>query len=85
MAKSIAKKSTAKKSANGQKARKPNAIHEALVKLMTRPNGATITDIQEAKFKAAAMQALKIVGRRGYKTNVVKKAGELTRYVAKRA
>jgi len=79
----MTKKPASKKSTNSQKARKPNAIHEALVKLMTRPNGATITDIQQAKFKAAAMQALKIVGRRGYKTSVVKKAGELTRYVAK--
>jgi hypothetical protein len=52
---------------------------------MTRPKGATLQEIKAAKFKAAAMAALKIVERRGFKTSVVKKAGELTRYVAKRA
>jgi hypothetical protein len=31
------------------------------------------------------MAALKIAERRGYKTNVVKKAGELTRYAARKA
>jgi hypothetical protein len=52
---------------------------------MTRPKGATLAEIKAAKFKAAAMAALKIVERRGYKTNVVKKDGELTRYVARKA
>jgi hypothetical protein len=56
-----------------------------LVKLLSRPTGATITDISEAGFKYAAMAAMKIVERRGYKTSVVKKPGELTRYIAKRA
>jgi len=76
---------SATKNAAVKVARKLNAVHEALIKLMTRPKGATLAEIKAAKFNAAAMQALKIVGRRGYKTNVVKKAGELTRYVAKRA
>jgi hypothetical protein len=67
------------------KARKPNPLHEKLIKLFVRPNGATITDIAAAKFKYPAIQALRIAERRGYKTNVVKKAGELTRYVARRA
>jgi hypothetical protein len=52
---------------------------------MTRPSGATLAEIKAAKFNAAAMQAIKIVERRGFKTSVVKKDGELTRYVAKRA
>jgi hypothetical protein len=83
MTKAIAKKTTSKKS-NSQKAHKPNPIHDALVKLMTRPSGATITEIKATKFNAPAMQALKIVERRGYKTSVVKKPGELTKYIAKR-
>jgi hypothetical protein len=42
-------------------------------------------EISAAKFNAPAIQALRIVERRGYKTSVVKKPGELTRYIAKRA
>jgi hypothetical protein len=53
---------------------RPNPIHQTLIKLMSRPNGATITDIAAAKFKAPAIQALRLVGRRGYKTSVVKKS-----------
>jgi hypothetical protein len=79
--KKSAKKSVAKK-ANGKQ---PNAVHERLIKLMTRPNGATITDIAEAKFKGPSMAALKIVERRGYKVKVDKKPGELTCYIAKKA
>jgi hypothetical protein len=70
------------KKANGKK---PNALHDKLVALMTRPNGATITDLQAAKFKRPSIAALRIVAHRGFKTSVVKKKGELTRYVAKRA
>jgi hypothetical protein len=89
MAKSIAKKSaksTSKKATNGQKVHKPNALHEKLVKLFARPNGATITEIAAAGFKYPAVQALKIAERRGFKTSS-KKPGprELNRYYAKRA
>jgi len=66
------------KSTNGQKARKPNKLHDTLVRLLSRPNGATITDISEAGFKYAAMTAMKIVERRGYKTTSKKVPGELT-------
>jgi hypothetical protein len=46
---------------------------------------AVAAEISAAKFNAPAIQALRIVERRGYKTSVVKKPGELTRYIAKRA
>jgi hypothetical protein len=81
----MTKKPTSKKSTNGKPQRKPNPMHDALVKLMTRPNGADITEIKGTGFNAPCMQALKLVERRGFKTRVVKKAGELARYVAKRS
>jgi hypothetical protein len=37
------------------------------------------------RFEYPAIMALRIAERRGYKTSAVKKPGELTRYVAKRA
>jgi hypothetical protein len=46
---------------------------------------ATITDTVEAGFKYPAINALRIAERRGYKTNVIKKDGELTRYTARRS
>jgi hypothetical protein len=61
---------------------KANALHEKLIKLFSRPNGATLTDTWECGYKYPAVQALRIAERHGYKTNVVKKSGELTRYVA---
>jgi len=85
----MSKKSTSKKPVTKKIAskatKKPNALHEKLIKLFVRPNGATITDIAAAKFKYPAIQALRIAERRGYKTSVSKKPGKLTRYIAKRA
>jgi len=72
------------KSSNGQRARKPNKLHDTLVRLLSRSNGATITDISEAGFKYAVMAAMKIVERRGYKTTSSKKPGELTIYKARK-
>jgi hypothetical protein len=43
--KAVAKKSTTKK-AVAVKERAPNPLHEKLIALMTRKNGATITDFQ---------------------------------------
>jgi hypothetical protein len=51
---------------------------------LTRKDGATLTDIGKAGFRYPAIQALRIAERRGMKTSVVKKEGELTRYFAKR-
>jgi hypothetical protein len=39
------------KSTNGQKARKPNKLHDTLVRLPSRPNGATITDISGSRIQ----------------------------------
>jgi hypothetical protein len=83
------KKKSAKKSAEAvakkANSKKPNLVHEKLIKLMTRPTGATITDLADAGFKYASIQALKIAERRGLKVRVDKKPGELTRYIAKKA
>lgn len=92
-------KKAAKKKGNGGKTirvagdlkrkaatRKPNALHDKLIKLFSRPNGATMHDTWEAGFYFPAMAALKIAERRGMKVTVVprkKGSGELTRYIAK--
>lgn len=63
-------------------AKKFTALHEKLVKLFRRPNGATLADTVEAGYKYPAVFALRIAERRGLKTKIVKKEGEPTRYVA---
>jgi len=65
--------------------KKPNELHEKLIALLTRKDGATMHDTWNVGFEYPAMLALKIAERRGYKTSVVKKKGELSRYIAKRA
>lgn len=85
--KASAKKGKAAKTAKAITVRKPNPLHDKLIKLFTRPNGATMHDTVEAGFKYPAKAALKIAERRGYKINVVPKkngSGELTRYIARR-
>jgi len=66
-----------------KKARKAEALHDKLIKLFTRLNGATLTDT--VGFKCPAMAALKIAERRGYKVTTNKVPGELTRYIARKA
>lgn len=63
---------------------KLNTLHDTLLKLFIRPDGATMHDTWNAGFVYPAMAALKIAERHGYKTRVVKRKGELTRYYAKR-
>jgi hypothetical protein len=85
---SVAKKSKKPVVANVLKSRKSNAsnaLHEKLVKLFSRPNGATINDLNAAGFKYSARQALKIAEHRGLKTSAKKPDGELTRNYAKKA
>jgi hypothetical protein len=77
----VAKKSTAK--ANG-KVRQTNPLHAKLIALLSRPTGATISDLSSAGFKYAAVAARKIAERHGYKTTSDKKKGELTIYKATR-
>lgn len=64
--------------------RRPNPLHDRLVKLLMRPEGATMHDTWNAGFYFPAKVALKLAARRGLKTKVVKVKGELTRYIARR-
>lgn len=60
-----------------------DALHEKLIALFKRPNGATLEDTVKAGYKYPAVFALRIAERRGLKVAVVKKEGERTRYLAK--
>lgn len=63
-----------------------DALHEKLITLFKRPTGATLAEIKAAGYDyAPGIFALRIAERRGYKTSVVKKDGERTRYLAKGA
>jgi hypothetical protein len=79
------KKPVVVKVLKSRKSNATNALHEKLVKLFSRPDGATINDLNEAGFKYSARQALRIAERRGLKTSAKKPDGELTRYYAKKA
>lgn len=83
--KSAAKKVMAAKSKNGNgKSAKTNPLHDKLMSLFTRKEGATMHDTWNAGYKYPAMQALKIAERHGLKVSVKKENGEMTRYFAKR-
>lgn len=57
---------------------------EKVVQLMLKKDGATIHDFVKAGFNQPAMAAVKAAKRRKFKTKIVHKAGELTRYQASR-
>jgi hypothetical protein len=59
-------------------------LQKKLIDLLTRPQGATLTDTWNAGFEYPVMAALKMAERHGYKTSKKKEAGELTRYMARR-
>lgn len=81
-AKVVSKKNgNGKKDGNGKKVLKP--LQAKLISLFTRKEGATMHDTFHAGYQFPAMQALKMAERHGYKVNVKKQAGELTRYFAK--
>jgi len=97
MARSIAKKSAkvAVKSTKSAKATKKavavvvkksralNPLHEKLIALMVRKDGATIADFQTVEgFNIPSMAALRIAERHGYKATSSKKPGERTVYKA---
>ena len=82
--KKVAKKA-AKKVAKITQNRPLNALQEKLLKLFHRPQGATLADVVAAGANRPAMMALRMFERRGYKTSVVKKEGEVTRYIARKA
>jgi hypothetical protein len=60
-------------------------MHERLIRLFTRANGATVHDTMEAGFKAPAIAALRIVERKGDKVSSKKVPGELTVYTARKS
>jgi len=66
-----------------KKVAKTNPIHEKLISLFKRPDGATLHDTWNAGYHFPAMAAVKIAKRRGLKVKIIKKKGELTRYVAR--
>ena len=78
------KKATTKVAVTNRRSRRTNVLHDRLIKLMQRPEGATMHDTYNAGYYYPAMSALKIAERRGLKTRVSKRPGELTRYYAKR-
>ena len=83
----VIKKPTNNRKALALRGRKPqgrNAIHKKLIKMMSRPSGATLHDTWNAGYRFPAMSALKIVERYGYRTNIIKKEGELARYYARK-
>jgi hypothetical protein len=76
----VAKKSTTKKSAV-EKA--PNPLHEKLIALMARKEGATISDFQSVDgFNIPSMAVVRIAQRHGYEASASKKPGERTVYKA---
>lgn len=76
--KKVAKKVAKKTNGNG----KQEATREAVIRLLLRKTGATLTDIKEAGLNQAAAAALRMAETRGYKTKSSKEEGELTRYFA---
>jgi hypothetical protein len=86
--KSVAKKSTtpvAKKvtKATAKKSAAPNPLHEKLIALMARKDGATISDFQTVDgFNIPSMAAMRIAERHGYQVSASKKPGERTIYKA---
>lgn len=80
-AKTATKKPTAKKDATNT--REMSDVQEKLIKLFVRPNGVTLDDVRFAN--RPAMMCLKPFERRGYKISVVKKEGEPTRCLARKA
>jgi hypothetical protein len=82
-AKKSAKKSNAKKPVAVKKAVAPNQLHQKLIALMARKEGAGIADFQTVEgFNLPSMAVVRIAERHGYKTNVSKKPGERTVYKA---
>lgn len=79
-AKKVAKK--VKKAPAAPKVKTQTDDQKAVFKLMTRANGATIKDFQEAGYVWPAQGVMKMAERNGYKTSQKKAKGELTRYFA---
>ncbi len=73
------------------KAAKVPAVHtanerqERVFALLSRPDGATIKDIQGAGYLWAANAVLKMASRNGYVTSIKKVEGGTNRYIARKA
>ena len=79
-AKAVAKKAVTKK-ALAEKASNP--MHEKLIALMLRKDGAGIADFQKVEgFNIPSMAVVRIAERAGYKADASKKPGERTVYKA---
>lgn len=71
-----AKKSSVKKSV----AKRGPSRLDAVIKLLLRKEGATLTDTVAAGFNQPVKAALNAAEKRGYKTRSAKEKGELRRY-----
>jgi hypothetical protein len=78
MAKSV-KKVTKRTAAQNEKFAE---TRDKIVKLLRRPNGATIAELNEVGHNASAQAALKLAESRGLKTKSTKADGERTHYFA---
>lgn len=56
----------------------------AVIKLLLRARGADIHDIKKIGFNQPAMNAVKLAQRRGFATSIMKMAGRMTRYYARK-
>jgi hypothetical protein len=89
-AKAVAKKAAAPVAPVSKKVRNqiiqakaPNPLHQKLIALMARKDGATISDFQTVEgFNIPSMAALRIAERHGYTASSSKKPGEKTVYKA---
>jgi hypothetical protein len=80
-----AKVAKSAKVAKVAKVREANPLHQKLIALMTRKDGATISDFQQVEgFNMPSMAVVKIARRAGYEASASKKQGERTRYIARR-
>ena len=66
-----------------KKSRAPNPLHEKLIALMARKDGATIADFQTVDgFNIPSMAVVRIAERHGYKASASRKPSERIVYKA---
>jgi hypothetical protein len=86
----MAVKSKNKNGSNGKsktvaRKSKHSKLHDKLIQLFSRPDGATMHDTYNAGWPYSAKSAVKIAERRGLKITTKKELGELKRYIARPA
>jgi valyl-tRNA synthetase len=62
-----------------------NEMHQKVIALLSRPEGATRADLNQIEFPASSVAALRIAERHGFKVRIDKKDGEFKRYIATKA